>query len=190
MKNCSPESDFCPKISFIYSWALFLYFNRQRERICGSMSQGKLIKCILRAWTSWKMSWIAEVSGEDTWENCTCSTTQKKRIRNWMPLKCLMSSKISGASMHFCLWFIPFFVCSLSHACENISGVFTVLPRSLSSCFASLLVESCCAYFHCDSIQSSRFAWFHRTFRNFLDGNRILLKEMKFPRMFDINSKC
>lgn len=53
-----------------------------------------------------------------------------------------------------------------------------------------LLVESRCAYFHCDSIQSSRFAWYHPTFRNFLDGNRIPLEEMKIPRMFDINSSA
>lgn len=131
-------------------------------------------------------------------ENCTCSTTHKKIIRNWMPLKCLMSSKISGASMHFCLWFIPFFVCFVrSHACENISGVFMLLlflPRSfMFEFFPLLLVESCCAYFHCDSIQSSRFAWFHSTFRNFLHGNRIpLARDENSQDVWyqHFNSKC
>lgn len=74
--------------------------------------------------------------------------------------------------MHFCVWFTPFFVCS--HACENISGGFLLPLFSLAvysspspTCWVMLRI------FPCDSIQSSRFAWFHRMLRNFLDGNRI-----------------
>lgn len=116
----------------------------------------------------------------------------RKEFENWMPLKCLMSSKISGASMHFCLWFTPFFVCSLACVWKYLRCFLFSLAVYLHV-LPLLLVESRCAYFHCDSIQSSRFAWFHPTFRNFLDGNRIPLwrdDEISQDALISSNSKC
>lgn len=119
----------------------------------------------------------SELNRSETWK----LHMPRQRVSNWMPLKCLISSKISGASMHFCLWIIPFFVWFV-HMRVKISQVFfsAFSPSHLSPLL--LLVESCCAYFHCDSIQSSLFAVISScSLRNFLCGNRIPLDEINFP---------
>lgn len=75
MKNRSPESDFRHKTSFIYLFMGFILLSKsiKRENLWQHVKKEKLIKCILRAWQSWKVSWIAVKH-----ENCTCSTKNLK----------------------------------------------------------------------------------------------------------------
>jgi hypothetical protein len=130
-KNRSPESD---------SRHLFIHLpiegSIETSAVCGE--EEKLIKCILRACTSWKMSWISR--SDVSWKLHMFDSAQE-----WNPNAIEMSHGVVKFPVHQCTFVCDSFHSSYaSHACENISGGFYCSFSSPSqvSCF-SLPYSTC-----------------------------------------------